>query len=112
MHYLISKLKFQRCNNSERGVKCNHVRFRKCGPKHLDDLHFLFDKVHVTGATASCPGDVSSESSSEEDVDEVQNNDDSVQMKLSALKKPKRAAKKRKESSSAAEEKDEKSPFF
>ena len=44
---------FQRCNNPGKGIKCNHVRFRKQGPKHLDDLHILFDKVHVSGATAS-----------------------------------------------------------
>ncbi|NP_001145022.1 uncharacterized protein LOC100278193 [Zea mays] len=28
-----------RCNNPGKGIKCNHVRFRKQGPKHLDDLH-------------------------------------------------------------------------
>jgi hypothetical protein len=42
---------FPRDATTVRGVKCNHVRFRKHEPKHLDDLHFLFDKVHVTGAT-------------------------------------------------------------
>jgi hypothetical protein len=53
-------------------VKCNHVRFRKHGPKHLDDLHFLFDKVHVTRANASCLGEISSgESSSDDDVLEM-----------------------------------------
>ncbi|KAL5669896.1 hypothetical protein ACJX0J_022117, partial [Zea mays] len=40
--------------------------------KHLDDLHILFDKVHVSGATASCPGDISSDESSDDDVVEVQ----------------------------------------
>eukprot|EP00267_Zea_mays_P053588 XP_020406733.1 L10-interacting MYB domain-containing protein-like [Zea mays] len=65
----------QRCNNSGRGVKCNHVRFRKHGPKHLDDLHFLFDKVHVTGANASYPREISSdESSSDDDVLEMSKN--------------------------------------
>ncbi|KAL6603663.1 hypothetical protein ACP70R_044024 [Stipagrostis hirtigluma subsp. patula] len=101
-----------RCNNPEKGTKCNHVRFEKQGPKHLDDLHMLFDKVHVTGASASCPGDISSDDSTEEDVSEVQKSRDSDDVKLAALKKAKPGKKKRKGSSSAAEEKDEKSPFF
>ncbi|TVT97223.1 hypothetical protein EJB05_57531, partial [Eragrostis curvula] len=53
-----------KCNNPEKGIKCNHVRFKKQGPKYLEDLHLLFEKVHVTGASASCPGDVSSAESS------------------------------------------------
>jgi hypothetical protein len=47
------------------------VKFRKQGPKHLDDLHILFDKIHVTGASASCHGDISSDESSAEDVSVV-----------------------------------------
>jgi hypothetical protein len=47
------------------------VKFKKQGPKHLDDLHILFDKIHVTGASASCPGDISSDESSAEDVSVV-----------------------------------------
>jgi hypothetical protein len=43
----------------------------KTCPKYLDDLHFLFDKVHVTGATAFCPGEISSSDSSSDDVLEV-----------------------------------------
>jgi hypothetical protein len=94
-------------------VKCNHVRFRKYDPKYLDYLHFLFDKVHVTGATAFCPEDISSGDSSSNDVLEVaQKNDDSSAIKLSALKKPKPAGKKRKQTCGAAEDKEEKSPFF
>jgi hypothetical protein len=89
------------------------VRFRKRGPKYLDDLHFLFDKVHVTGATAFYSGDISSGDSSSDDVLEVaQKNDDSSAIKLSALKKPKAAGKKRKQTCGAAEDKEEKSPFF
>ena len=38
---------------SEKGIKCNYVRFRKQGPKNLDDLHILFDKFHVSSATAT-----------------------------------------------------------
>lgn len=80
------------------------MRFRKHGPKHLDDLHFLFDKVHVTGATAMCPGDVSSCDSSSDDVLEVTEKTDE------ACNKPK--PKKRKQMSGAAQEKEEKSPFY
>jgi hypothetical protein len=53
-------------------VKCNHVRFKKHGPKNLDDLHFLFDKVYVRGANASYPREISlGESSSDDDVLEM-----------------------------------------
>ncbi|KAG2641902.1 hypothetical protein PVAP13_2KG218758 [Panicum virgatum] len=37
----------------DKGIKCNYVRFGKQGPKNLDDLHILFDKFHVSGATAT-----------------------------------------------------------
>ncbi|CAO2204445.1 unnamed protein product, partial [Urochloa humidicola] len=57
-----------RCNDPVKGTKCNHVRFRKRGLKHLDDMHLLFDKIHVTGASASCPDDISSSDSSDEDA--------------------------------------------
>jgi hypothetical protein len=72
--YVVSNLaKFilQRCNNPERGIKCVHVKFRKRGPKYLDDLHLLFEKVHVTGASASCPGDIPSSDSSDEEPVEI-----------------------------------------
>jgi hypothetical protein len=88
------------------------VRFRKQGPKHLDDLHILFDKVHVSGASASCPGDISSDESSDEDVAEVQKTPDNDDVYLAALKASKPGKRKRKSSSTATEEKDEKSPFF
>ncbi|TVU02465.1 hypothetical protein EJB05_52018 [Eragrostis curvula] len=101
-----------KCNNPEKGIKCNHVKFRKQGPKHLDDLHILFEKVHVTGASASCPGNIFSDESSDDDVAEVQKTPESDDMKLAELKKAKPAKKKRKDNSTATEEKDEKSPFF
>jgi hypothetical protein len=62
----------------------------------------LFAKVHVTGASASCPGDLSSSASSDEqDIMEITAND-----------KSKPAGKKRKQLSCPTEEKEEKSPFF
>jgi hypothetical protein len=88
------------------------VRFRKQGPKHLDDLHVLFDKIHVTSASASYPGDVSSDNSSDDDVTKVKKTQDIDDVKLAHLKKSKPEKKKRKEQSSSMEEKDEKSPFF
>jgi len=66
-------IQFQRCDNREKGLKCNPVRFRKQGPKYLDDLDLIFGKVYVTGATASCPGDISSDEASDEDVVRYQN---------------------------------------
>ena len=61
------------------------MRFIKQGLKNFDDLDILFDKFHVSGATATCPDDVSSDESSDEDVDEV---------KLDALKKSKLGRKR------------------
>ena len=72
----------------------------------------LFDKIHVSGASASCPGDISSDDSSDEDVGEIQKPPDNDDVKLAALKKLKPEKKKRKESSTATDEKDEKLPFF
>ena len=84
------------------------MRFKKQGPKNLDDLHILFDKFHVSGATATCPDDVSSDESSDEDVTEVQRSPEDA----AALKKSKLGKRKHKESSAATEKKDEKSSFF
>ncbi|XP_071685068.1 uncharacterized protein [Lolium perenne] len=92
------------CNNVERNIKCLHVKFRKRGPKHLDDLYVLFDKAHVIGASAACPGDVSSDESSDDDVVEVRKTDE--------VKTGKPKANKRRKEEATNEEKDEKSPFF
>jgi hypothetical protein len=89
------------------------VRFRKQGSKHLNDLHILFDKTYVSGASVSCPEYISSSESSDEDVAEVQKNSDNDDVKLAVLKKIKSGKRKRKDSSTATtEKKDEKSPFF
>ena len=72
----------------------------------------LFDKIHVSGASASCLGDISSDDSSDEDVGEIQKPPHNDDVKLDALKKLKPEKKKRKESSTATDEKDEKRPFF
>jgi len=103
-------IQFQRCDNREKGLKCNPVRFRKQGPKYLDDLDLIFGKVYVTGATASCPGDISSDEASDEFVVEVPKPPENDDVKLAALKKP--GKKKRKRSCTATEAKEEKSPFF
>ena len=101
-------IQFQRCDNREKGLKCNHARFRKQGLKYLDDLDLIFGKVHVTRATASCPGDISSDEASDEDVAEVPKPPENDDVKLAALKKP--GKKKRKRSCTATEAKEEKSP--
>lgn len=79
------------------------MKFRKHGPGHIDDLHLLFDKVHVTGGSASCPRDHSSNELSDEDV-----------MEIAASEKPKVVAttKKRKHLPSMAKDKEDRSPFF
>lgn len=91
--------------------KCNHLKFKKQGPKHLEDLHVIFQNVHVTGASASCAGDISSEESSDDNAVLLEKPDDNAEIKVSSLKKP-NASKKRKQPSNVNEEKDEKSPFL
>src|SRR4051812_26598134 len=96
---------FQRCQ--ERTLKkCNHLKFKRQGPNHLEDLHVIFDKVHVTGASASCAGDISSDESSDDNTVHLEKPDDNAEMKLASLKKPK-ASKKRKQPSIKNEEKEE-----
>ena len=84
------------------------MRFKKQGLKNLDDLHILFDKFHVSGATATCPDDVSSDESSDEDAAEVQRSPEDA----TALNKSKLGKRKRKEISAATKKKDEVNPFF
>ena len=88
------------------------MKFRKQGPKHLDDLHILFEKVHVSGASASCPGDISSDESNDDDVEEVQRTADTDDVKVADSSKSKPVPRKRKGSGASTEEKDEKSLFF
>ena len=68
---LILFISFQRCNNPEKGIKCSHTKFQKQGPKFLEDLDIIFGKTHVSGSSASCPRDISSDEASDEDVEEV-----------------------------------------
>jgi hypothetical protein len=90
-------------------------------------MDMLFQKAHVTGASASCPGDISSdECSDDDDVAVVDTTDESAEIKLASLKKAKankkrkelandneeKANKNRKKSSNANKEKDEKSSYF
>lgn len=80
------------------GKKCNHLKFKRQGPNHLEDLHVIFDKLHVIGASASCARDISSDESSDDNMVSLEKPDDSDEMKLASLKKPK-ASKKRKQPS-------------
>jgi hypothetical protein len=72
----------------------------------------LFDKTHVSGASASCPDDIFSIESCDEDMDDAQKSLDNDDVNLAALKKSKQGKNNRKDSSTATKEKDEKSPFF
>ncbi|KAF0910017.1 hypothetical protein E2562_001259 [Oryza meyeriana var. granulata] len=91
-----------RCNNPEKGIKCSHVKFRKNGPKFLEDMHIIFGKAHVDGSTAACPGDISSNDTSDEDVAEV----------AKPTKEKEKAVNQGKRKRKAVEEKEEKSPFY
>ncbi|PNT75998.1 hypothetical protein BRADI_1g42753v3, partial [Brachypodium distachyon] len=97
----------RKCNNPEKGIKCNHVRFRKRGPSQLHDLDILFSNAHVTGVTAACPGDLSSDDSGDDYIMEVEKDDDIDSPKLPSVKKGKETKKRKIE-----QDKEEKSPFL
>ena len=82
------------------------MKFRKQGPKFLEDMHIIFGKAHVSGSSATCPGDISSDEASDEDVEEVPKRAENTG------KTGNQGKKKHKGASTAVEDKDEKSPFF
>lgn len=82
------------------------MKFAKHGPKFLEDMHIVFGKAHVSGSSASCPGDISSDEASDEDVAEVPKPTEEKEKTVNPGKR------KRKGTSSAVEQKEEKSPFF
>ena len=89
------------------------MKFRKQGPKFLEDMHIIFGKAHVSGSSATCPGDISSDEASDEDVEEVPKRAEAVPKRTkNAGKTRNQGKKKRKGASTAIEDKDEKSPFF
>ena len=69
-------------------------------------MHIIFGKAHVSGSSATCPRDISSDEASDEDVEEV------PKCAENAGKTGNQGKKKRKGASTAVEDKDEKSPFF
>jgi hypothetical protein len=75
-------------------------------PKFLDDMHYVFGKAHVSGSSASYPGDISYDDASDEDEDMVPKPVQNVEKTRNTEKR------KLKGASTSAEEKDEKSPFF
>ena len=72
-------------------------------------MHIIFGKTHVSGSSASCPGDISSDEASDEDVEEVPKPAEKAEKTVKAVNLWKR---KHKGSSTGVEDKDEKSPFF
>jgi hypothetical protein len=71
----------------------------------------LFDKIHVTRTSASCPGDSSSDDSSD-DVVEIERTLENDDVNVAVSKRSKPGKRKHKASCTAAEEKEEKTPFF
>jgi lipid II:glycine glycyltransferase (peptidoglycan interpeptide bridge formation enzyme) len=66
----------------------------------------MFGKAHLSGSSASCPRDISSDDASDEDEDIVPKPVENVEKTRNTKKR------KCKGASTGAEEKDEKSPFF
>ena len=69
-------------------------------------MHIIFGKTHVSGSSASCLGDISSNEASDEDVEEVPKPAEKTEKTVNPGKR------KHKESSTGVEEKYKKSPFF
>lgn len=67
------------------GKKCNHLKFKRQGRKHLEDLHVIFANVHVTGASASCAGDISSDESSDDNAVPLEKPDDRAEQDILLL---------------------------
>jgi hypothetical protein len=65
-------------------------------------MHIIFGKTHVDGSTAACPGDISSNDTSDEDVAEVPK----------PTKEKEKTVNQGKRKHKDVEEKEEKSPFF
>jgi hypothetical protein len=69
-------------------------------------MHYVFGKAHVSGSSASCPGDISFDDASDEDKDMVPKPIENVEKTRNIEKR------KCKGASIGSEEKNEKSPFF
>jgi hypothetical protein len=69
-------------------------------------VHYVFGEAHVSGSSALCSEDISSDDTSDED-------EDMVPKPVENVKKIRNTEKRKyKGASIGAEEKDEKSPFF
>jgi hypothetical protein len=98
----------QRCDDPSNGRKCKHVYFRRRGPDNLEAMHIMFGSAHVTGASASIPGDLS-DNCSDDEVHEVERSPSNIHMSTMLQQK----GKKRKDPSSmCADDKEDKSPFL
>ena len=76
---------------------------------NFDDLHILFDKTHVSGASPWCPRDIPTDESNDDDVVWGKRSHFYDDVKLGSLKNSKQR-KKNAEYSGATQEKDEKTP--
>lgn len=84
------------------------MQFRKCGPANLESLHIMFGSAHVTGASATLPGDFCA-NSTDDDVQEIQRSSMTANLNMRNQND-----KKRKASSSAnvEDKEDRSSPFL
>jgi hypothetical protein len=83
------------------------VQFKKCGPANLESLHIMFGSAHVTGASATIPGDFSA-NSTDDDVQEIQRSTSNANLNMRNQNDKKRKAS----SSASVEDKEDKSSPF
>jgi hypothetical protein len=97
-----------RCDDPSNGRKCKHVQFRKRGSDNLEAMHIMFGSAHVTGASASIPGDLS-DNCSDDEVHEVERSPSNIHLSTMLQQKGKKC---KGSSSTCADDKEERSPFL
>jgi hypothetical protein len=84
------------------------VQFKKCGPANLESLHIMFGSAHVTGASATIPGDFSA-NSTDDDVQEIQRSITNANLNT---RNPNDKKRKASSSASVEDKEDKSSPFL
>ncbi|KAE8798732.1 L10-interacting MYB domain-containing protein-like [Hordeum vulgare] len=89
-----------------------HAKWRYMGPPNLKEMDVMFENAHVTGETASIPGEISS-SSDDDAIAEVKESED-LETPLKSFKKKGGQGKTlgKRKSKSHVEDEEDKNPFL
>ncbi|KAI4978972.1 hypothetical protein ZWY2020_015725 [Hordeum vulgare] len=94
------------------GTYTRHAKWRYMGPPNLKEMDVMFENAHVTGETASIPGEISS-SSDDDAIAEVKESED-LGTPLKSFKKKGGQGKTlgKRKSKSHVEDEEDKNPFL